>query len=115
MTPSRAVSLLAIIATIFTGSLTCAPASADIPTCRGQMRRAVDRDRGGLLPTREAAAARALEVTYELDVRSVVLTRGEGNRAVATKIDGVLLAEPPTVVIEAAERGFVPAEVICLG
>jgi hypothetical protein len=113
MTPVRAVSLVAILATVFSGSLTCAPASAEIPVCRGESQSSIDNGPDGALPTRESAAARALEVTYQTDVRFVVLSPRTGSRYVVTSIDGVAPADPPIVTLERTESGFTPTGVIC--
>jgi hypothetical protein len=113
MRPTRAISLVAILATIFTGSLTCSPASAMIPECRGRMQAVIDTARGDVQPTPEAAAAQALEITFGTDVRDVVLRHSEGDRFVATTVDGSTLEHAPTVVVEQAEHGFIPAGVLC--
>jgi hypothetical protein len=113
MTPFRAISLVAILATVFSGSLTCAPASAEIPVCRGEFQSSIENGPDGALPTPESAAASALEVTYQTDVRIVVLSSRAGSRYVVTSIDGVVLEDPPTVRLERTERGFTPTGVIC--
>ena len=113
MTRFRAISLVAILATVFSGSLTCAPASAEIPVCRGAFRSSITNGPEGALPTPESAAARALEVTYQTDVRIVTLSAHAGSRYVVTSIDGVALDDPPAVRLERDERGFVPVGVIC--
>jgi hypothetical protein len=113
MHPARAVSLVAILSTIFTGSLTCSPASAMIPECRGQMQAVIDGSRGGVQPTPEAAAAQALEITFAIDVRDVVLRHSEGDRFVAMTVDGFTLEHAPTILVERTGHGFIPAGVVC--
>jgi len=113
MRPARAVSLVAILATIFTGSLTCSPASAMIPECRGQMQAVIDGSRSGVQPTPEAAAAEAIEITFAIDVRDVVLRHSDGDRFVAVIVDGSTLEHAPTVLVERAEHGYVPTGVVC--
>ena len=113
MTRSRAISLVAILATIFAGSLTCSPASAGIPVCRGEFQSSIVSGPIGALPTPESAAARALELTYQIDVRFVELAPGDGGRYLVTSIDGVSVQDPPNVRLERTERGFVPSGVVC--
>jgi hypothetical protein len=113
MSPFRAISLVAILATVFSGSLTCAPASAEIPVCRGEFESSIINGPDGALPTPESAASRALEVTYQTDVRMVVLSPQTGYRYVVTSIDGVALDDPPIVRLERTAKGFIPAGVIC--
>ena len=113
MTPFRAISLVAILATVFSGSLTCAPASAEIPVCRGESQSSILNGGDGALPTPEAAAAAALEITYQTDVRIVTLSPQPGSAYVVTSIDGVALEDPPTVMLERTERGSSPTGVIC--
>lgn len=113
MTPARGVSLVAVLATIFSGSLTCAPASAEIPICRGEFQSSITDGPDTALPTPEAAAASALEVTYQTDVRTVVLTPQPNSLYIVTSIDGVTLQDPPTARLEGTERGFIPTGVIC--
>ena len=113
MRPARAISLVAVLATVFSGSLTCAPASAEIPVCRGEFQSSIVNGPDGALPTAEAAAASALELTYQTDVRIVVLSPQPGYRYVVTSIDGVALEDPPTVRLGRTERGFTPSGVIC--
>ena len=104
---------MAVLATVFSGSLTCSPASAMIPECRGEMQAIIEGGRGGVQPTPEVAAAQALEITFGTDVRDVVLQHSEGDRFVAMTVDGVALEHAPTVVVERTEHGFIPAGVVC--
>jgi hypothetical protein len=68
---------------------------------------------GGVQPTPEAAAAQALEITFGIDVRDVVLRHAEGERFVAMTVDGSTLEHAPTIVVERSEHGFTPAGVVC--
>jgi hypothetical protein len=104
---------LAMITTIFAGSLTCSSAAAEVPPCRGGSSHTIDLASTGHQPTRESAAARGLEVTFGIDVRQVELTHDVDDRYIVMTIDGVALADPPTVVIERVERGSVPVGVLC--
>jgi hypothetical protein len=113
MTPFRAIFRVATLATVFAGALTCAPASAEIPVCRGDFQSSIINGPHGALPTPESAAARALEVTYQTDVRIVILSPQPGYRYVVTSIDGVALDDPPIVRLERRAKGFIPAGVIC--
>ena len=77
------------------------------------MQTTIDSGPGGSLPTREAAAASALESAFDIDIGEVELSELEQNRFMVVRVDERELQDPPTVVIERSEEGFIPTGVLC--
>ncbi len=77
-------------------------------SARGECRSSILNGSDGALPTPEAAAAAALEVTYQTDVRIVTLSPQPGSGDVVTSIDGVALEDPPRGHARTRREGIHP-------